>query len=111
MTWGSSTVLVGALVAVTLVGLRVGLGPGTDFVFVDTNLAVFEPGVKFRQRLAVVVFTDAGIHAVIPLVDPANQVITRDIAVGHQGAAVRATSVKHADPVVETNDHKVDTGD
>jgi hypothetical protein len=80
---GTGRILVGSLVAVALVGLRVGLGPGTDFVFVDTNLAIFEPGIKFWQRLTMVVFTDAGIHAVIPLMDPTNQVITRDITVGH----------------------------
>ena len=89
-------VLVQALVGIPLVGLRMPRCPVANFVFVDLDLPVLDPGIELRQHFRVVVFADPGIDPVIPTVKAADQVVAVDVAVGAAYAGRRSLAVmKH----------------
>ena len=106
----SGRVLVRTLVCTPVIRLRMIYSPGGNFVFVDENLTVIQPGIEFRQRLAVVVLADATIEAVVPAVHSTYQVRTVNMAVRHQGATMCAPTVKHADGFVVAHHDEVDIG-
>ncbi len=91
----AGVVLVNALVRVALIRLRVLLRPGANLIFINEHLAILEPARELVQRLRVVVFADARIQPIVPVVHAADQVVAVDEAVGHQGAAMRAPPVQH----------------
>ena len=92
-------VLIEAEIFVALVGLRVGRLPGADLFLVDPHPAVFHPSFELVQRFVVVVLADAGVDAVVPAVDTADQVVTVDTAVRHQRTTVQAAAIEHGDRV------------
>lgn len=61
-------------------------------------------GFKLVERLGVGVLADAGVHAVFPAVDPADQIVPFDLAVRHQRAAVETTAVQHRDRLSTARD-------
>ncbi len=85
--------------------------PGGDLVGVDQHLAGLGPGRKFRQHFVVVVFGDACVDAVVPVVQPADEVVAVDAAVGEQRAAVQAAAVQHGDIVAVADHDQVDIAD
>jgi len=62
-----------------------------------------EPVEVFRR----VVGRDAGVDAVVPAVDPADQVVSTDHAVGHQRVPVLTAPAEHRMAVVEPHDDEV----
>jgi len=64
------------------------------------------------QLLLGVVGADAGLIAVVPIVQAADDVSTFDTPIGHQRTAVRAVAVEHRDPlrIRPTDNDQVDTG-
>ena len=48
-------ILVQALIGIPVIGLRVGTGPGPDFVLVHPDLPVLDPGIESMQPLGRVV--------------------------------------------------------
>jgi hypothetical protein len=100
-----------AEIGVAPIGLRVTLLPGRDFVGVDHHLAAVNPRREFRQHFLVVVLADAAVEPVVPVVQPADQVVAVDAAVGEQRAAVQATSVEHRHVVAVADHNEVDAAD
>ena len=93
------------------VGLRMGLRPIGDFVRVDPDLPVLDGGREFPERLFVVVFADAGVEAIVPVVDAADQIVAIDMAIGQQGATVQAAAVEYRDGLVMPDDDEIDLAD
>ena len=100
-----------AEILVPLEGLRVVLPPSADLVRVDQNLAVLSPRGELGQDFFVIVFADAGIEAVVPVVDAADQVLAVDMAVGHERAPVQAAAVEDRHVVVVAHDAEIDVAD
>src|SRR5205823_14682588 len=66
---------------------------------------------KFFQHLGVVVFADAGVDAIIPIVQAADEVVPLHKAVGEQAAAVQAASEQHRHLVAIADHDQVDISD
>jgi hypothetical protein len=89
------------------------LGKGVNLGAIDEN-SVFiriQPGRELVERLVVVVLADAGVQAVVPLVDAADEVLAVDVAVGQEGTAVQAPSVQHRDLVPVADDDEIHLAD
>jgi ferredoxin len=80
-------------------------------VLVDQDLAAFDPRLERRQDLGVVVFADAGVDAIVPVMQAADQVFAVDETVREQRAAMQAAPVEHEDRVGAADDHEVHIGD
>ena len=100
-----------ALIFIPIEGLRVVLPPSADLVRIDQNLAVLSPRGELGQDFFVIVFADAGIEAVVPVVDAADQVLAVDMAVGHERAPVQAAAVEDRHVVVVAHDAEIDVAD
>ena len=102
-----------AEVLVALVGLRMRLGKGVNLGAIDEHgvLIRIQPGRELVERLVVVVLADAGIQAVVPLMDAADEVLAVDVAVGQEGTAVQAPSVQHRDLVPVADDDEIHLAD
>ncbi len=70
-------VLIESEIGVTLVGLWIVDGPGCDLAFVDQDSVrlLVDPSTELVQRLVVGILADAGVGAVVPVVEPADQVV------------------------------------
>ena len=101
-----------AEVFVALVGLGKVDVPGLHlfFVHVDRVVVGVDPGGEFVEGFVVAVRTDAGVVAIVPVVDAADQVVASDGAVGEQGAAMQAAPVEDRDVVVVADDDEVYVG-
>ena len=98
-----------AEVLVAVVGLGKPVVPCRDLGFVheDGVRVGVDPCSELVKRLLGVVRTDAGVVAVVPVVDAADEVVAADMAVGEEGAAVEAAAEEHGDPVVVADDDEV----
>ena len=92
-------------------GLRVFLLPRADLVRIDQNLAFLDPRGELGEDFFVVIFADAGIEAVIPVVHAADQVLAVDVAVRHEGAPVQAAAVEDRHVLVVAHDAEIDVAD
>ena len=90
---GADRILKCPLITVALVRLRMTSRPRGNFIFIDADLAIFDPAVELGQRFGIVVFANTGIHPVVPAMHSANDVVTINMSVGHQGAPVGTASV------------------
>jgi hypothetical protein len=102
-------ILIGSLVAVMIERLRMLPLPRGNFIAIDPDLIIFHPGGELCQLFGVVVFTDAGIQPVIPVVYATDEIVALDIPIRHQGTAMRATSVQDGNVVVVLHDDEVDS--
>ncbi len=100
-----------AEIAVALERLRMFGFPRGHLVGIDEDLPVFDPASEFLQNFMVVVFTDAGIEAVIPMMQPAHQIVAIDIAVREQRAAMQAAAIEHGDLFAIAYDDEIDAAD
>jgi hypothetical protein len=108
---GAVHILVQPQVLVAPVGLGVHAGPLGDGVGVHQDLVALDPGCEAVQRLGVGVLADAGVQAVVPAVDPADQVGAVDVTVGHERAAMQAAPEQDRAAVVPAHDHQIDLAD
>ena len=97
-----------AEIFVAVEGLWVVLPPRSDLVRIDQDLAVLDPRRELGQDLCVIVFADARIEAVIPIVHAADQVLAVDMAVGHERAPVQTAAVEDRHVVVVAHDAEID---
>ena len=98
-------------VGVAVEGLRVLALPCGDLGLVDPHLAVLDPGLEALEPFAGVVRADAGRHAEVPAMQPADQILADHASVGEQRAAMQAAAVEDRDRLVDAHDHEVDVGD
>ena len=56
---------------------------------------------------ATLASTYAAIDPIVPTVHTANQIISVDVTIRHQGAAMRAAAVWNSDWVIEADDHNI----
>ena len=104
-------VLVAALVQVGVERLGVAHEEVGHLGGVDEQAVAVDPAGELLQRLRVVVGADPGVDAVVPAVEPAEDVVSVDVAVGQQGATVEASSVEHGVLLPPADDDQVDPFD
>jgi hypothetical protein len=71
----------GALVCVSIEGLRIAPLPLAYFVFVDKEATVIDPVTELLEDLAIRVGRDASAEAIVPSVQTADQVFAADLTV------------------------------
>ena len=74
-------ILIIAQIRVSIERLGIFIVPGGDLVFVHVELAALHPGGELMQRFFIVVFRNAGVVAVIPIMHAANQIVAFYMAV------------------------------
>ena len=100
-----------AQIIVAVEGLRVIPCPGSDFIFVDKHIAIFDPGSEFRQFLIVGIFGNTEIEPVIPIVNAANQIVATYKSVGHEGTAMQTSAIENRRFIIHAHDYKIDLAD
>ena len=104
-------VAVVALVHVGVERLRVAHHEAQHLVAIDEQVVAVERAGELLQHLGVVVGADPRVDAVVPAVQPADQVVALDAAVAQQRAAVQASPVQHRVFVAPPDDHQIDAFD
>jgi len=69
-------VLVETLIRIAIIGLRILLFPGCNFLLVDPNGAVLDPGLEVVELFLRVVRADPGRVAVVPACSSSGQRMT-----------------------------------
>ena len=103
-------VLIGALVGIAVERLGVLLLPRPNLILIDPDGFILDPALESVKSLAGVVGTDAGAESIIPIVEPANEVVSTNSAVGQQRAPMQTAAVEHGYRVIPTYDHEIDAG-
>ena len=100
-------------VPVPVIGLCVLLFPLPDLggVYEHRVLVRVDPRPELVQYLVVGVLAHTGIVSIVPVVHPTDEVLTADVPVGEECAAMKASSVQHGDVVVVADDHEIDVLD
>jgi len=81
---------------------------GSEFVdvrFLDENVIALNERGEFVKCFGIVVFADSRIDALVPIVNAAEQVVTFDPAITHQGSAMQTSPIQYGNIVVVTNDN------
>ena len=104
----SVNVLVESEILIPLKRLRVFGCERVNVGFFYQHIIAVDRRFEFMKRLGVVVFTDSGIDAVVPIVNSAKKVVAFDMPVAHQSSAMEATSVEHRDVIVVADNDEVD---
>jgi hypothetical protein len=104
-------VAVVALVHVGIERLRVAHHEAQHFGAVDEQVVAVEGARELLEHLGVVVGAHAGVDAVVPTVQAADEVVAHDVAVAEQRPAVEAAAVEHRVLVTSADDHQVDALD
>jgi hypothetical protein len=89
------------------------LGEGRDLGLVDPDgvLLRIDLGRETMKSLVVVVLADPGVVPIVPSVNPADEVLALDPAIGEQSTPVVASPEHHRDLVVEADHDQIDTCD
>ena len=103
-------ILVGPLVAVAVVRLGMIELPGGDLILIDPHLVVFDPAAEPGQLLLILILADAGVEAIVPTVDTADEVCPFNTPIGKERASVVAAAVHHRHLPIVADDHQIDIG-
>ena len=95
-------------VLVALIGLGVLFLPSRNLVGIHEYGIVLDPRREFLEDLRVAVFTDSGVQTVVPVMDPADQVVASHGTVGQERPPVEAATVQHGDLFVVADHDEVD---
>ena len=85
-------VLIKPQVLIAVKRLRMFFQKCVHILFRNTNFVIDNRRIKFMQGLGIVVFGNASVDSIVPVVNSAEKVVAFHVAVTHQGRAMVATA-------------------